>query len=290
MTQCLLHVMFCLRMRQVYNVFMCVVLPVTSIVNLTWATHHENGELWPILDYKSKGHLWMEVLTLILITVEIILRFIVWPSKLRFFFDPLNWFDVISTLATWSPLFVEGRHHGFIIYSMVFCTFRLCRVFRIWRAYNPYRALVMALSYSVKDFLLTSFIIAFLEVVFGFWIFAVEMNFDEHEVAIQDIPTGMYWALITLTSIGYGDILPQTSIGASVGSLCAWASILMTILPAGIFTRNYFLAMDHLETANRYKESERKEGIASYSPAMGDTDNHDIYHHVRGDSVIHLTQ
>ena len=230
---------------QVYNVVMCGVLPIVSFFNLLLCVGPND------IHHHAIHHKVLEIIVLAIITVEIILRFLVWPSKLRFLLDPLNWVDVISTLLTWPGVFVKASAKVYITYSMFFASFRFFRVFRIWRGYNPCRALSLALAYSIKDFFLTAFVFFLLEVMFGFLIFAVEFTFDV-SYGIVDVVHALYWATITMTTVGYGDLIPLSGLGQILAGLSAVTGLLMIAMPAAILTRNYRVAVKHLEAAQAH--------------------------------------
>ena len=248
---------------------------------------HVSDHPLPTLTYRHGSHLPVEIVILALITMEIIVRFLVWPSKLRYFLDFLNWVDLVSTIITWTGICVRADAEVYITYVLVFASLRLFRVFRIWRSYNPYRALVMALIYSIKDFFLTIVIFLVLEAIFGFWIFAVEIQYDVHQTYLDNAFSGMYWAVITMTTVGYGDMLPMTWVGRCVATYCAWAGLLMITLPVGIFSRNYSLALQHLEAARGRRMPRLGESVA-FSTSELQTADSEAHQRLRDNSTVQI--
>ena len=78
-------------------------------------------------------------------------------------------------------------------------------------------------------------------------IFAVVIYYAEFFVAdtFETIPSGYWWAIVTLTTVGYGDMYPKSGMGYVVGTLCALTGILATGLPVPIIANNFNLYYSH---------------------------------------------
>ena len=119
----------------------------------------------------------------------------------------------------------------------VFRIFKLARVLKLARHSPGLQAIAYTLQNSYKELGLLIFLIC----ISGF-IFASLAYFIETEVegsAFTSIPTAFYWVVVTMTTIGYGDIYPTTGLGKLVGSMCAVSGVLVLSLPIPIIAGNF---------------------------------------------------
>ena len=138
--------------------------------------------------------------------------------------------DLLSLLPTYLAVLFPGMHALIDVRVL-----RLLRVFRIFglSAYvSEYRSLLLAIRYSArKIFIFLSFVVI-VTVIMGTVMFVVEGP----ENRFTSIPTSIYWAVTTMTTVGYGDISPVTTTGrfiASVMMLLGWGTL---AVPTGIVT------------------------------------------------------
>ena len=127
--------------------------------------------------------------------------------------------------------------------------FRIARIMRIFKLARRSVGL-QSMAYTVKNswqdlFLLASLIMIGM-MVFGSLEYYIEM--DEEETGFYSIPQGMWWAVQTLTSLGYGDFPVQTIPGKLFGSMCAVSGVLVLALPIPIVVDNF---------ADYYKEQKQ---------------------------------
>ncbi len=165
-----------------------------------------------------------------LFTVEYVVRIAVSPRPQRYVLSYWGIIDLLGVLPFYIGLLSEGYH-----YFVVFRLLRLLRVFRILRllrfireGHQLYSAL-RASMYKIVVFI--SFVLTLI-VVLGTVMYVVEGP----ENGFTSIPQSIYWTIVTLTTVGYGDITPKTSLGqwvASVIMLCGYAII---AVPTGIVT------------------------------------------------------
>ncbi|MCD8124984.1 MAG: ion transporter [Lachnospiraceae bacterium] len=168
-------------------------------------------------------------------------------SFLRYPFSPMAIVDLAAILPTFLPL-----SPGFRLFKL----FRLLRSFRVFRAFKMFRysksvAIILEVMQNQKEALLAvcSMAVAYI-VIAALVIFNVEPDtFDTFFDAI-------YWATVSLTTMGYGDIYPVSTAGRIVTMLSSFMGIAIVALPAGIITAGY---MDALGKQNNLKDREEKE-------------------------------
>lgn len=176
------------------------------------------------------GHwlLGLEWFFTILFTLEYILRIISVDHKYRYITSFFGIIDLISILPTYLTLFIVGSGTLSILR-----TIRLLRVFRVLhlpRYMIGARVIVSALQASrpkITVFLLAVFTMV---VVIGSLMYLIEGA----DSGFTSIPRSMYWAVVTITTVGYGDIAPQTVLGQTLASLIMIIGYAIIAVPTGV--------------------------------------------------------
>ncbi len=172
----------------------------------------------------------LELIFTAIFTVEYLLRLacVQYPGRYaRSFFGVV---DLLSVLPTYLAFLFPGLHALIDVRVL-----RLLRVFRIFglSAYvNEYRSLVLAIRHSARKILIFLSFVLIVTVVMGTVMYVVEGP----ENRFTSIPTSIYWAVTTMTTVGYGDISPVTTTGrfiATVMMLLGWGTL---AVPTGIVT------------------------------------------------------
>lgn len=165
-----------------------------------------------------------------LFTVEYILRLVSVRKPWRYVFSFYGLVDLLSILPTYLSLFVPGTQ-----YLLAIRILRLLRIFRILKLasyISESRVLLTALHASKRK--ISVFIVAVLTIVtvVGSLMYVIEG--EEH--GFVDIPTSMYWAIVTLTTVGYGDLSPKTGMGKLLASAVMILGYGIIAVPTGIVT------------------------------------------------------
>ncbi len=166
----------------------------------------------------------------IIFTLEYIIRLIIVKKKMKYVLSFYGIIDLISILPTYLAIFIVGAQ-----YFMVIRSFRLLRVFRVLkmvRFLGEARMLSDALKASrIK---ITVFLIAVVCTVFimGTLMYIIEGG----ENGFTSIPASIYWCIVTLTTVGYGDISPQTPLGKTFASVIMIIGYGIIAVPTGIVT------------------------------------------------------
>ena len=164
----------------------------------------------------------------ILFSVEYILRIISTKKPFGYIFSFYGIIDVLAILPTYLSLVIAGSH-----YLLVIRILRLLRVFRILKLTHMIRQatiLKRALIASRGKIAVFLFAVLTLIVIIG----AVMYVIEGPENGFTSIPFSMYWAIVTMTTVGYGDISPQTTIGQIFASFVMIMGYAIIAVPTGI--------------------------------------------------------
>jgi len=164
----------------------------------------------------------------ILFTIEYILRLICVQKPLHYARSFFGLVDFLSTIPTYISLLVPGGH-----YFLVIRTLRLLRVFRILKLVpysNEARHLMRALKNSGRKLAVFLFAVLVLVVMLGSLMYVIEGQKN----GFTSIPRSVYWAIVTLTTVGYGDISPQTPLGQTLAAVIMILGYSIIAVPTGI--------------------------------------------------------
>lgn len=197
----------------------------------------------------------------IIFTIEYILRIWISPKPFKYIFSFWGFIDLLSILPTLLSLIISGYH-----YLLIVRIFRLLRVFRIMKAArftNEAQVLLDALkasSYKIGIFLMAVFAIITL---MGTIMYVVEGG----EKGFTSIPQSIYWAIVTITTVGYGDMVPHTVLGKFISSIAMIMGYAIIAVPTGIVT------VEVAKTSKRIKQcsncSQKVDITANYCNSCG---------------------
>lgn len=163
-------------------------------------------------------------------TVEYVLRLIAVKRPLAYAASFYGVVDLLAILPTWISLLVPGARVLLVVRVL-----RLLRIFRVLKLtrYLSEAALIgTALRASMRKIVVFLLTVATVVVVVGSVMYVVEGP----DSGFTSIPTSMYWAVVTLTTVGYGDISPQTPLGQALASLVMILGYGIIAVPTGIVT------------------------------------------------------
>lgn len=176
---------------------------------------------------------WLEWGFTILFTIEYILRTIITPKSREYTLSPLGIIDLVSILPTYLSIFVGGPQYLIVIRGL-----RILRVFRVLKLYHYSRDGVIMLraliesSRKISVFILS---ILILVTILGSLMYVIEGA----DSGFKDIPNSIYWAIVTLSTVGYGDISPETPLGKMLASLIMLLGYGIIAVPTGIVTSEF---------------------------------------------------
>ncbi len=166
----------------------------------------------------------------ILFTIEYIARIISVKKPLKYVTSFYGIIDLLSTIPKYLSILFVGSHHLVALRAL-----RLMRIFRILklaRYIGETNNLIKALKASrVRILVFISFILI-LCTILGTFMYLIE----DDSSGFTSIPESVYWAIVTLTTVGYGDIAPVTPFGQFIASLVMILGYAIIVIPTGIIT------------------------------------------------------
>ncbi|XP_057262713.1 potassium voltage-gated channel subfamily C member 1-like [Pezoporus wallicus] len=234
---------FCLETHEAFN----------RIINKTETVPMANGTQWTqvALEVETEPFLtYVEGTCVVWFTFEFLMRVSFCPDKRDFVKSSLNIIDFVAILPFYLEVGLRGLSSkaakdvlGFL---RVVRFVRILRIFKLTRHFVGLRVLGHTLRASTNEFLLLIIFLALGVLIFATMIYYAErIGADPDDVTgsrhtyFKNIPIGFWWAVVTMTTLGYGDMYPMTWSGMLVGALCALAGVLTIAMPVPVIVNNF---------------------------------------------------
>lgn len=223
-------------------------------------------------------------------TIEFIVHFAVCPDSKFFFKSFMNLIDLLALIpfyiniallrviedaivtdssqtATTATISTQySIPDSLLTFSEVIRFFRLVRLFRIIKLskhLTGLKILYHTLRSSWKELLLLVIFVSIQVLFFSTIIYYTEKGVIGNK--FYSIPEGFWWAIATMTTVGYGDIVPKTTMGKVVGSVCAIFGVLTIALPVPVIVNNFSLYYNHAQAQAKLP---KKKKIKTYDAAL----------------------
>ena len=165
-----------------------------------------------------------------LFAIEYLVRLMVVPNPWRYAFSIWGIVDLLAVMPTlFSLVFVGARQLTVIRLLRLLRIFRILKLTRFLTESGVLVSAIRSSAYKISIFML---FILVLVVVLGTIMYVVEGG----ENGFESIPKSIYWAIITITTVGYGDIVPRTALGQAMASLVMLVGYAIIAVPTGIVT------------------------------------------------------
>lgn len=199
----------------------------------------------------------VEIICIIFFTLEYVLRLCCSPNIKGFLLDAMNFVDFIAILPfyveAFESMFSDGEKDTDASGSAAIRVVRLFRVFRIFKISRyltwitvftnslseSFSPLMMVLFMIVLAMVFSSSIIYFTEVGQATWEGTRYVNNDGEVSKFESIPAAFWWCIITMTTIGYGDIVPKTTAGMVISMATSLLGVIVLALPISIISANF---------------------------------------------------
>ncbi|CAM5079145.1 unnamed protein product [Natator depressus] len=222
----------------------------------------------------------IETTCVIWFTFELLVRFFACPSKPEFSRNIMNIIDIVAIIPYFITLGTElaqeqqepgapstaSNNNGGQQQAMSLAILRVIRLVRVFRIFKLSRhskglqILGQTLKASMRELGLLIFFLFIGVILFSSAVYFAEA--DDPDSHFSSIPDAFWWAVVTMTTVGYGDMRPVTVGGKIVGSLCAIAGVLTIALPVPVIVSN-FNYFYHRGTDNEEQQSVLKEEPSS---------------------------
>lgn len=217
------------------------------------------------LDAKYHTFLYVsEWIITIFFTIEYILRVISIKKPSSYIFSFYGIIDLIAALPMYLAIFIPG--------SQILTVIRALRLLRLFRVLNLVQFtgqeshLKLAIRASRQKITVFIYFVIIVSCLLGTLMFAVEKG----ENGFKNIPDSIYWVIVTLTTVGYGDIVPITTVGKMIASLIMVMGYGIIAVPTGIVTAEYMNAAHRSRKPKRScihcgKSDHREQSIYCYN-------------------------
>ncbi|XP_067665872.1 potassium voltage-gated channel protein Shaw-like isoform X4 [Haliotis asinina] len=230
------------------------------VLRNTSSTMADGNKTWRLEKTETEPHdafFYIECASNAWFTFEIIIRFIVAPNKFDFLKAPVNIIDIVATLSFYLDFLLTKLQQESDMLEF-FSIIRIMRLCKLTRHSAGLKILIHTFKASAKELILLIFFLVLGIVIFAALIYYAERIQYNPENDFQSIPVGLWWAIVTMTTVGYGDMVPKTYVGMFVGALCALAGVLTIALPVPVIVSNFALFYSHTQARSKLPKKRRR--------------------------------
>lgn len=213
---------------------------------------------------------WFEISSVIVFSIEYLLR--LWTAdlkypqyskigaRLKFMYSPMGIIDLLAILPFYLPFFLKLD----LRFIRILRILRLLRIFKLRRYSNSLDIIIKILSEKRFELILSVMFVFVLLIFSASFMYSIESEVQPE--SFPDIISTLWWAVATLTTVGYGDVYPITPLGRLFGGFTALLGIGMLALPTAIISAAFVEAM---EIQKEQKQKSAKEYPYNYCPHCG---------------------
>ncbi|MFT5834129.1 MAG: voltage-gated potassium channel [Cognaticolwellia sp.] len=169
----------------------------------------------------------------IIFTLEYILRIISVKKPWKYITSFYGVIDFLSIVPTFLTLIITIIHAKYLIVIRALRLIRIFRIFKLARFLREGQTILVAMRASLAKITVFLTFVIVLVLIFGSLMYLVEANADS---GFTNIPRSIYWAIVTITTVGYGDIAPATALGQLLAAMIMLLGYAVLAVPTGIVT------------------------------------------------------
>ncbi|XP_047123164.1 potassium voltage-gated channel subfamily C member 3 isoform X1 [Hydra vulgaris] len=220
-----------------------VMISILTFCLSTMSYFNDQKKIFSILDYIYCCYF----------TIELLVRLTCCPSYIKIFKSVQTYIDIVTTLQFYIEFIFNSSSVGFL---QAFKLLRMLRLYRFVKNINGMRIITQTLKASVKELMLLLAIFLLPMIIFSTLLYYSEKAFAD-EKDCRSIPENFWWAIVTMTTLGYGDIVPQSGLGKLVGAICALSGILILALPVSVVGRNFTIFYAYAQARLRLPQTKK---------------------------------
>lgn len=211
------------KLGKLFDIFLLILILISTFIVM----------MESVQKFDAKFHhlfLVLEIMITTIFTIEYILRIITLKNRREFIFSFFGIIDFLALLPFYLSLFFPITKY-FLILRML----RMLRIFRIFNLMdfmNDGSFIVTAMRNSSRKIYIFLLFLMIFTIIIGSMMFMVEGHHD----GFESIPQSIYWAVVTVTTVGYGDVAPTTPLGKFLSVLLMLAGYSIIAVPTGIVT------------------------------------------------------
>eukprot|EP01029_Cantina_marsupialis_P009561 TRINITY_DN222302_c0_g1_i1.p1 TRINITY_DN222302_c0_g1~~TRINITY_DN222302_c0_g1_i1.p1 ORF type:complete len:657 (+),score=160.91 TRINITY_DN222302_c0_g1_i1:148-2118(+) len=266
------------KYARILSTFIMVMIVYSILAMCLDSMHDLNFQDWVLMKP-------LEYLSMIVFSVEFAARIFCCPSKKQFVQNKMNWIDFLAIVPFYMELMVSSAESS----SGALRALRLLRVFRIVkmsRYVTWLRVFAGVMKASMMPLLMVLFLIILCAVFVGTMEYFLERGDwneetseyikDDVKSKYQSIISGIYWAVITMTTCGYGDVVPVTVFGKIIAVITGLAGILIIAIPISVINTNFqsFMTIHQRASESRTKQLQDIEFAAGEAAKTGTYDSY----------------
>jgi voltage-gated potassium channel len=206
------------RRFDVYLLWVILISILTLMADSIESLHNQYGQMFKYLEYFFTA----------IFTLEYLARLYVSNSSSKYVFSFYGLIDLISTVPTYLSFFIPGTQ-----LFRILRTFRLLRIFKVLSLTSfmgEAQGMAKAIKRSSAKITVFFGVVLIVVIVMGSVMYVVEPP----EAGFSSIPISIYWAIVTLTTVGYGDIAPVTPLGQFLSAVLMILGYAVIAVPTGI--------------------------------------------------------
>ena len=199
----------------------------------------------PYFNERDNGAYWvlytMEIIINAFFTLDFTLKLISWPKPLLFFKNVLNVLDLLAILPFYIELIAmltsqSGNAGDKFVVLRICRTSRVVRIFRFIRHSKELIVVMKVIGGAAREFVLLSLLIAIFVLLFGTLLYYAELGQNS---GFDSILLGCWWSIVTVTTVGYGDLAPKSTVGRLIGSVAVVLGIVILALPMTVIVSKF---------------------------------------------------